>query len=154
VNNYAGGTKTQRRTTSTAPATPRREQDDEGVGIAKACEMPTCWCPQGPGRDEPWGPPGTDEDTRAWHLTDDHIIPLFEVGPNTAANKRPAHRLCNRMDATVRLGRIPQKDIARIARAYAAAAALVAPFSAAGVEHRRRVLGGSFGLCYPSWPVL
>lgn len=76
----------------------------------RACEMPTCWCPQGRKRDEPWGPPGTDEDTRAWHITDDHIVPLFEGGPNTAANKRPAHRLCNRMGATIRRGGIPKKD--------------------------------------------
>ena len=89
----------------------------------RACEMPTCWCPQGREHDEPWGPPGTDEDTRAWHITVDHIVPLFEGGPNTAANKRPAHRLCNRIDATIRLGQIPKKDMARIARANAAAAA-------------------------------
>jgi hypothetical protein len=51
-----------------------------GVMPGSACEMPICWCPQGREYDTPSGPPGTDEDTRAWYITVDHIVPLSRAG--------------------------------------------------------------------------
>lgn len=69
------------------------------------CEMPKCLYPLGPDQFE-----SGDGD---WSLARDHIVPKVEGGTGKD-NFRPAHRLCNRIDYSRRIGRPHQRDLARV----------------------------------------
>jgi hypothetical protein len=61
------------------------------------CQMPECLCPAG----RPIDPrlQGTESD---WAPSIDHVVPLRDGGPDTAGNKRAAHRYCNNVDMNTR----------------------------------------------------
>ncbi len=74
--------------------------------------MPECLCPE-----ELGGREFFEEVTRAlsdWMPTADHFPVLREEGGRrTVDNVRLAHRLCNRIDYSKRIGRPHAKDLAR-----------------------------------------
>jgi hypothetical protein len=85
------------------------------------CGMPECFCPEelgGARYFEPVTCPGTD-----WMPTHEHFpIPKREGGHRTPDNSILAHRLCNRIDYSIAIGRSHARDIERIRKAREAAA--------------------------------
>lgn len=69
------------------------------------CEMPDCLYPLGRDVFEP----GLGD----WGMTQDHIVSKAEGGQGSD-NLRPAHRLCNRIDWSRRIGRSHRRDLARV----------------------------------------
>ena len=83
------------------------------------CGMPKCFCPEELGgtryfaqRTNHWND---------WEPTFEHYpIPKVEGGRRTVDNAILAHRLCNKLDHSIRNGLPIEKDLARIGRAAAA----------------------------------
>lgn len=76
------------------------------------CAMEECYCPHDLGRHyfEP-----ASRDLSDWMPTNDHYPTLAcDGGRETVDNSRLAHRLCNRMDYSKRIGRSHAKDLARV----------------------------------------
>jgi hypothetical protein len=77
------------------------------------CAMEECLCPQelgGRGYFEP-----ATSDYPDWMPTNDHHPVLkCEGGRESVDNSRLAHRLCNRVDYSKRIGRSFRKDLARV----------------------------------------
>jgi hypothetical protein len=75
--------------------------------------MEECLCPSeldGRGHFEPVG-----RDLSDWMPTNDHYPVLAcDGGQRTIDNSRLAHRLCNRIDYSKRIGRPHTKDLARV----------------------------------------
>jgi endonuclease/exonuclease/phosphatase family metal-dependent hydrolase len=85
----------------------------EGYIKDLACAMPECLCP------EELGGRGYFQEMRPdlpdWMPTADHFPVLKEAGGHrTVDNVRLAHRLCNRVDYSKRIGRLYARDLARV----------------------------------------
>jgi hypothetical protein len=77
--------------------------------------MPECLCPEELGGRTFFEPAGPD--LPDWMPTLDHAMPKSEGGKRTLENARLAHRLCNRVDFSKRIGRATLKDQARVDKA-------------------------------------
>jgi hypothetical protein len=74
--------------------------------------MPTCHCPDKLGGAGYFEPVSTKGD---WTPTHEHFpIPKRDGGHRTVDNSILAHRLCNRLDYSIAVGRSHQSDLARI----------------------------------------
>jgi hypothetical protein len=88
------------------------------------CAMEECLCPRELGgrihfepatRPVAPGPPPGAYDVSDWMPTNDHHPTLAcEGGRETIDNSRLAHRLCNRVDYSKRIGRSFARDLARV----------------------------------------
>jgi hypothetical protein len=77
------------------------------------CAMEECLCPQELGGRRYFEP--ATHDLSDWMPTNDHYPTLkCDGGRETVANSRLAHRLCNRVDYSKRIGRSIAKDVARV----------------------------------------
>jgi hypothetical protein len=89
---------------------------EEGYITQLACKMPECFCPEELGGAcyfEPVTPELSD-----WMPTHEHFpLSKKEGGKATVANAILAHRLCNRIDYSIRVGRSYGRDLARIDKA-------------------------------------
>ena len=85
------------------------------------CRMPECFCPEELGGAcyfEPVTNPGTD-----WMPTHEHFPRAKrEGGHRSLDNAVLAHRLCNRIDYSITVGRSYAKDLERVRKAREAAA--------------------------------
>jgi hypothetical protein len=85
------------------------------------CGMPKCFCPEelgGAWHFDPVGYPVTD-----WMPTHEHFpIPKRDGGHRTPDNSILAHRLCNRIDYSIAVGRSHASDLERIRKAHEDAA--------------------------------
>ncbi len=80
------------------------------------CGMPTCFCPEELGgagyfasRSNQWND---------WEATFEHYpVPKVEGGRRTVDNAVLAHRLCNKLDHSIRNGLSIDKDLARVRKA-------------------------------------
>jgi hypothetical protein len=83
------------------------------------CQMPRCLCPV-----ELGGRKYFESVTRGlsdWMPTHDHRRLKSQGGQRSVENTRLAHRLCNRVDASVALGRSTKRDQARVEAARSSA---------------------------------
>jgi hypothetical protein len=84
------------------------------------CRMPECFCPEELGGAcyfEPVSLPGTD-----WMPTLEHFPrPKREGGNRSLDNAVLAHRLCNRIDYSITVGRSYARDLERVRKAREAA---------------------------------
>src|SRR3989440_6816601 len=85
-----------------------------------ACKMPECFCPEELGGAcyfEPVTHPGAD-----WMPTHEHFpIPKRDGGRRSPDNTILAHRLCNRIDYSILVGRSYARDLERVRIAREAA---------------------------------
>ena len=85
-----------------------------------ACGMPTCYCPEELGGARYFDPEDPD-----WGPTHEHFpVPKRDGGKRTVDNSVLAHRLCNRLDYSIAVGRSHKRDLERIRRARESAAAI------------------------------
>jgi hypothetical protein len=93
---------------------------EQGYITQLACKMPECFCPEELGGAcyfEPVTPELSD-----WMPTHEHSpLPKSEGGKETVDNAILAHRLCNRIDYSLRVGRSYASDLKRIENARAEA---------------------------------
>jgi hypothetical protein len=87
---------------------------EQGYTTKLECKMPKCFCPEelgGAGYFEP--------DTRGdWSPTHEHFpLPKKDGGHRKVDNAVLAHRLCNRIDHSIRVGRVHERDLERIGKA-------------------------------------
>jgi hypothetical protein len=114
---------------------------ERGYITEVTCRMPKCFCPDelgGAGYFAPRTHPWND-----WEPTFEHYpIPKVAGGRKTVDNAVLAHRLCNKLDHSIRHGLSIKKDLARIEKAREAAAESyprpVAPASAARAPRVRK----------------
>jgi hypothetical protein len=95
---------------------------EEGYITRLACAMPRCFCPEELGGASYFEPVTADwKDWRSdWMPTHEHSpIPKRDGGRLTVDNCILAHRLCNRLDYSLAVGRAHRRDLARIERARA-----------------------------------
>jgi hypothetical protein len=89
---------------------------EQGYITQLACKMPECFCPEELGGAcyfEPVSPELSD-----WMPTHEHSpLSKKEGGKETVDNAILAHRLCNRIDYSIRVGRSYARDLARIKKA-------------------------------------
>jgi hypothetical protein len=77
------------------------------------CAMGDCLCPEELGGRNYFEP--ATRDLSDWMPTNDHYPTLAcDGGRETVHNSRLAHRLCNRVDYSKRIGRSFAKDLARV----------------------------------------
>jgi hypothetical protein len=86
---------------------------EQGYITQVACKMPECFCPEELGGAcyfEPVTPELSD-----WMPTHEHF-PLSKAdgGKDRVDNAILAHRLCNRIDYSIRVGRSYRRDLARV----------------------------------------
>jgi hypothetical protein len=89
---------------------------EQGYITQVACKMPECFCPEelgGACHFEPVGSKWSD-----WRPTVEHF-PVYKKdgGKETVDNVILAHRLCNRLDHSLREGRSHRRDLERIRKA-------------------------------------
>ena len=86
---------------------------EQGYITQLACKMPECFCPEELGGAcyfEPVTPELSD-----WMPTHEHFpLSKKEGGKEIVDNAILAHRLCNRIDYSIRVGRSYARDLARI----------------------------------------
>ncbi len=89
---------------------------EQGYITQLACKMPECFCPEELGGAcyfEPVTPELSD-----WMPTHEHFpLSKSEGGTETVDNAILAHRLCNRIDYSIRVGRSYASDLKRIRKA-------------------------------------
>ena len=89
---------------------------EQGYITQLACKMPECFCPEELGGAcyfEPVTPALSD-----WMPTHEHFpISKREGGKETVDNVLLAHRLCNRIDYSISVGRSYASDLKRIRKA-------------------------------------
>jgi hypothetical protein len=84
-----------------------------------SCGMPKCYCPEELGGASYFVPGRTD-----WSPTHEHFpVPKRLGGKRAVDNSVLAHRLCNRLDYSIAVGRSHQRDLERIREAREAAIA-------------------------------
>ena len=93
---------------------------EQGYITQLACKMPECFCPEELGG-ACYFEPVTDDctDWRSdWMPTVEHF-PVYKKdgGKETVDNVILAHRLCNRLDHSLRVGRSHRRDLERIRKA-------------------------------------
>lgn len=88
----------------------------QGYITELACKMPKCYCPEelgGAGYFEPVGNGLSD-----WSPTHEHFpVAKKDGGHRTVDNSVLAHRLCNRIDYSIRVGRAHTRDLERVRKA-------------------------------------
>jgi hypothetical protein len=85
------------------------------------CGMPKCFCPEELGGASYFEPRTTE--LSDWMPTVEHFpIPKREGGRESVDNVILAHRLCNRIDYSIAVGRSHASDLERIRKAREAAA--------------------------------
>jgi hypothetical protein len=93
---------------------------EEGKITELACKMPKCFCPEELGGAY-YFEPVTNEwsDWRSdWMPTNEHFpVAKKDGGKETVDNSILAHRLCNRLDHSLRVGRSHARDLERIRKA-------------------------------------
>jgi len=89
---------------------------EQGYITQVACRMPECFCPEELGGACFFEP--VTNDLSDWMPTVEHF-PVYKKdgGKETVDNVILAHRLCNRLDHSLRVGRSHQSDLERIRRA-------------------------------------
>ena len=89
---------------------------EQGYITQLACKMPECFCPEELGGAcyfEPVTPELSD-----WMPTHEHFpLSKSKGGKETVDNAILAHRLCNRIDYSIRVGRSYASDLKRIRKA-------------------------------------
>jgi hypothetical protein len=89
---------------------------EQGYITQLACKMPECFCPEELGGAcyfEPVTPELSD-----WMPTHEHYpLSKEEGGKETVDNAILAHRLCNRIDYSIRVGRSYASDLERVRKA-------------------------------------
>jgi hypothetical protein len=89
---------------------------EQGYITELACKMPKCFCPEELGGAY-YFEPVTNELTD-WSPTNEHFpLSKKEGGREAVDNAMLAHRLCNRIDYSIRVGRSHKRDLERIRRA-------------------------------------
>jgi len=84
---------------------------EQGYITKLSCQMPVCLCPEelgGAGYFDPMPP-----DLPDWMPTYEHD-PTLDSRHKTVETAILAHRLCNRVDASRRMGRSEAKDLAKV----------------------------------------
>lgn len=93
---------------------------EQGYITQVACKMPECFCPEELGGACYFEPATTEwSDWRSdWMPTVEHF-PVYQKdgGKDTVDNVILAHRLCNRLDHSLRVGRSHRRDLERIRKA-------------------------------------
>src|SRR5512132_2024774 len=93
---------------------------EQGYITQLACKMPECFCPEELGGASYFAPVTNDwSDWRSdWMPTLEHF-PVYKKDGGKAAvdNAILAHRLCNRIDHSLRVGRSHERDLERIRKA-------------------------------------
>src|SRR5829696_5996404 len=93
---------------------------EQGYITELACKMPECFCPEELGGASHFAQVTTDwSDWRSdWIPTLEHF-PVYKKdgGKATVENAILAHRLCNRIDHSLRVGRSHERDLERIRKA-------------------------------------
>ena len=85
------------------------------------CKMPECFCPEELGGARYFEP--VTAELSDWMPTDEHFpIPKRDGGRESVDNAVLAHRLCNRIDYSITVGRSYARDLERVRKAREAAA--------------------------------
>jgi hypothetical protein len=88
----------------------------EGYITEVACGMPKCFCPEELGGAGYFAPRANQWND--WEATFEHYpIPKVDGGRRTIDNAVLAHRLCNKLDHSIRNGLSIEKDLARVRKA-------------------------------------
>jgi hypothetical protein len=91
---------------------------EQGYITQLACQMPQCFCPEELGGATHFDPVTTDPDANDWSPTHEHFPrPKRDGGHREVENTLLAHRLCNRMDYSISVGRSHRRDLDRIRKA-------------------------------------
>jgi len=89
---------------------------EQGYITELACAMPQCFCPEELGGASYFEP--VNRGLSDWMPTHEHFpVPKRDGGRETVDNAVLAHRLCNRLDYSISVGRSHTKDLERIRRA-------------------------------------
>ena len=89
---------------------------EQGYITELACKMPTCFCPEELGGATYFEPASAA--LSDWMPTQEHYpISKQDGGKEAVDNAILAHRLCNRMDYSIRAGRSHARDLERIRKA-------------------------------------
>src|SRR3954469_2812619 len=89
---------------------------EQGYITQLACKMPKCFCPEELGGAGYFDP--VTAELSDWMPTLEHFpLSKREGGKEAVDNAILAHRLCNRIDYSIRVGRSHKKDLERIGRA-------------------------------------
>jgi hypothetical protein len=88
---------------------------EQGYITQVACKMPECFCPEELGGACHFEPVTTESD---WSPTHEHFpLAKKDGGHRTVDNAILAHRLCNRIDHSIRVGRGHARDLERVRKA-------------------------------------
>ncbi len=88
---------------------------EQGYITQLACKMPECFCPEELGGACYFEPVATKSD---WIPTHEHFpLSKKDGGRRAVDNAILAHRLCNRLDYSIRVGRSYARDLERIRKA-------------------------------------
>jgi hypothetical protein len=86
---------------------------DKGYITQVSCKMPECYCPEELGGACYFEP--VSKSLPDWMPTADHFPALKKDGGRlTVDNVRLAHRLCNRIDYSILIGRSHRRDLERV----------------------------------------
>ena len=89
---------------------------EQGYITQVACKMPECFCPEELGGACHFDP--VTAELSDWMPTHEHFPrPKREGGDRTVENTVLAHRLCNRIDYSISVGRSYARDLERVRRA-------------------------------------
>jgi hypothetical protein len=89
---------------------------EQGRITELACQMEKCFCPEELGGRSYFEPVGAD--LSDWMPTHEHFPRAKRAGGHrTVDNTLLAHRLCNRIDYSIEVGRPHAKDLARVEKA-------------------------------------
>jgi hypothetical protein len=89
---------------------------EQGYITRLACNMSQCFCPEELGGATYFEP--VTAELSDWMPTHEHFPrPMREGGRREVANTVLAHRLCNRLDYSISVGRSHARDLARVERA-------------------------------------
>lgn len=89
---------------------------EQGYITQLACQMPRCFCPEELGGATYFEP--VSAELSDWMPTLEHYPhPKREGGRRQVANAILAHRLCNRIDYSIGVGRSHARDLGRIEKA-------------------------------------
>jgi hypothetical protein len=88
---------------------------EQGYITELACKVPKCFCPEELGGAYYFEPAGWMSD---WSPTREHFpLSKKDGGREAMDNVVLAHRLCNRIDYSIRVGRSHERDLERIRKA-------------------------------------
>jgi hypothetical protein len=86
---------------------------EQGYITELACRMPKCFCPEELGGAYYFE--SVTDDLSDWMPTHEHFpISREDGGHRTVDNAVLAHRLCNRIDYSIRVGRPHARDLAKV----------------------------------------